>query len=87
MAARRKTVSVFLEKAAEANWNGPSGTEVGGSSRVEDGDIQDEEGSSDDEDGRKGNNLVGSCFEDPDDGTCDVTGYGGDDDGVRILFL
>jgi hypothetical protein len=48
--------------------------------------MQDEEGSSDDEDGRKGHNLVGSCFEDPDDGTCDVTGYGEDDDGARILF-
>jgi hypothetical protein len=48
--------------------------------------MQDEEGPSDDEDGRKGHHLVGSCFEDPDDGTCDVTGYGEDDDGARILF-
>jgi hypothetical protein len=48
--------------------------------------MQDEGGSSDDEDGRKGHNLVGSCFEDPDDGTCDVTGYGEDGDGARILF-
>jgi hypothetical protein len=45
----------------------------------------DEEGGSSD-DGRKGQNLVGSCFEDPDDGTCDVTGYGEDDNGARILF-
>jgi hypothetical protein len=29
---------------------------------------------------------VGSCFKDPGDGTCDVTGYGGDGDGARILF-
>jgi hypothetical protein len=40
--------------------------------------MQDEGGPSDDEDGRKGGSLVGSCFEDPDDGTCDVTGYGED---------
>jgi hypothetical protein len=48
--------------------------------------MQDEGGSSDDEDGRKGHNLVGSCFEDLDDGTCDVTGYGEDDNDARILF-
>jgi hypothetical protein len=29
---------------------------------------------------------VGSCFEDPGDGTCDVTGYGEGDDGARKLF-
>jgi hypothetical protein len=40
-----------------------------------DGEMQHEGGSSDDEDGRKGHNLVGSCFEDPGDGTCGVTGY------------
>ena len=29
---------------------------------------------------------MGSCFEDPGDGTCDVTGYGEGDDGARIPF-
>jgi hypothetical protein len=48
--------------------------------------MQDEEGSSDDEDDRKGHNLVGSRFENPDGGTCDVTGYGEDGDGARILY-
>ena len=82
-------VSVFLKKAADANWNGPAGTKVGGGSSVEDGEMKDEEGPSDDEGGRsrKGHNLVGSCFEDPDDDTCDVTGYGEDDDGARIPFI
>jgi hypothetical protein len=56
---------------AEANWNGPTGTEVGGGGSS-DGEMQDEGGSSDDEDGRKGHNLAGSCFQDPGDGTCDV---------------
>ena len=49
-------------------------------------EIQDEGGSSDGEDGRKGHNLVGSRFEDPGDGTCDVAGYGEVDSGARILF-
>jgi hypothetical protein len=44
-------------------------------------------GSSDDEGGRKGHNLVGSCFEDPEDGTCGVAGYGEDGDGARIRML
>ena len=44
-------VSAFLEKAAAANWNGPTGTEEGESPSVEDGDVQEEEGTSDDEDG------------------------------------
>jgi hypothetical protein len=50
--------------------------------------MQDEEGSSNDEGGRsrKGHNLVGSFFEDPDDGTCGVAGYGEDGDGARMLF-
>jgi hypothetical protein len=49
--------------------------------------MNDEGGSSDDEDGRKGRNLVGFYFvEDPDDGTCDVTGYGEDENGARTLF-
>ena len=29
---------------------------------------------------------MGSCFEDPGDGTCDAAGYGEDDDGARTLF-
>ena len=29
---------------------------------------------------------MGSCFEDPGDGTCDVAGNGGDGDGARTLF-
>jgi hypothetical protein len=41
---------------------------------------------SDDEDVRKVSNLVGSCFEDPDDGTCGFTGYGEDGDGARMLL-
>jgi hypothetical protein len=48
--------------------------------------MRNEEGSSGDEGGRKGHNLVGSCFEDPDDGTCNVAGYGEDDDSARIMF-
>jgi hypothetical protein len=34
-----KMVYVFLEKAAAANWNGPTGTEEGGSPSAEDGDV------------------------------------------------
>jgi hypothetical protein len=84
--SKDKMVSVFLEKSAAANWNGPTGTEGGGSPSAEDGDVQEEEGTSDDEDGSKGHGLVGSCFEDPDDGMCEVTGHGDDGDGDDILF-
>jgi hypothetical protein len=44
-------------------------------SRTVNGEMQDEEGPSDGEDGSKGHDLVGSSFEDPDGGTCEVTGY------------
>ena len=59
----------------------------GGSPSAEDGDVQEEEGTSDDEDGSKGHGLVGSCFEDPDDGMCEVTGHGDDGDGDDIFIL